>query len=119
MLLPLSSRADLAEMAYDFEAGLQLMTAHNLVTIMAVWQEAPDLFHVRNAFAVGGVVEDPATGAAAAVFTAYLQECRKEARPELTLVQGEDMGMRSVIHTRAGPHLGDGVEVTGQVRHLL
>ena len=118
MLLPLTSRTDLAEMAYDFEAGLQLMTAHDLVTIMAVWQEAPDLFHVRNAFAVGGVVEDPATGAAAAAFAAYLQECRKEARPALTLVQGEDMGMRSVIHTRAGPHLGDGVEVTGQVRHL-
>ena len=32
----------------------------------STWRESQYLFHSRNPFPVGGVVEDPATGAAAA-----------------------------------------------------
>ena len=37
-------------------------------TLQLVWREGPRSFRVRHPFAVGGVVEDPATGAAAAAF---------------------------------------------------
>ncbi len=39
-------------------------------TVDLVWREGPSSFHARNPFPVGGVVEDPATGAAAAALGA-------------------------------------------------
>jgi predicted PhzF superfamily epimerase YddE/YHI9 len=42
------------------------MRANHLVTIAFVYAESAQRFHARNAFASGGVYEDPATGAAAA-----------------------------------------------------
>ena len=39
-----------------------------------VWRESAEVFHARDPFPPGGVVEDPATGAAAAAFGAYLRE---------------------------------------------
>ncbi len=70
-VLALTSRAALARMAYDFERGRSLMEKAGLVTVALVTVAAPRLFDVRNAFAAGGVVEDPATGAAAAAFAGY------------------------------------------------
>ncbi|MET4262526.1 PhzF family phenazine biosynthesis protein [Bradyrhizobium sp. S3.12.5] len=67
-LLVLRSRDALARMTYQFERGRSLMEQAGLVTIALATVETPRLFHVRNAFAAGGVVEDPATGAAAAAF---------------------------------------------------
>lgn len=67
-LLALRSRNALARMTYEFERGRAPMAEAGLVTIALVTAERPRLFHVRNAFAAGGVVEDPATGAAAAAF---------------------------------------------------
>ena len=67
-VLALTSRAALARMEYDFERGRALMAQSGLVTIALVTIETPRLFHVRNAFAAGGVVEDPATGAGAGAF---------------------------------------------------
>ncbi|MFF4758379.1 PhzF family phenazine biosynthesis protein [Streptomyces sp. NPDC001292] len=47
----------------------------------------------RDPFPVGGVVEDPATGAAAAAFGAYTRELGLVPEDAvLTLHQGEDMG---------------------------
>ena len=117
-LLPLKKRSDLASMAYDFDKAVSLMSENNLVTIMLVWQESPSTFHARNAFAIGGVIEDPATGAAAAAFTGYLQKRGLLSNNELTLIQGEDMGMRSLITTKAGASIGEGVTVSGFVRSL-
>ena len=48
------------------------MLAHDLTTVDLVQREDETTFHARNPFPVGGVVEDPATGAAAAAFGAYL-----------------------------------------------
>lgn len=53
-------------------------------------------FHARDPFPVGGVVEDPATGAAAAAFGGDLRDLGLVA--EVTRVrirQGEDMGRPS------------------------
>ncbi len=53
-------------------------------------------FHARNPFPVGGVVEDPATGAAAAAFGAYLRELGLVRPPaNVTILQGHDMGRPS------------------------
>ena len=46
----------------------------DLTTVDLVCREDETTFHARNPFPVGGVVEDPATGAAAAAFGDYLRE---------------------------------------------
>ncbi|MFB4313559.1 PhzF family phenazine biosynthesis protein [Actinomadura sp. 21ATH] len=71
----------------------------------AGWRESAHVFHVRDPFPVGGVVEDPATGAAAAAFGAYLREIGEVApAAALTLHQGEDMGRPGLLRgeLRAG-----------------
>jgi PhzF family phenazine biosynthesis protein len=61
------------------------------------------VFHVRDPFPVGGVVEDPATGAAAAAFGHYLRELRLIEPPaRLTLHQGDDLGRPSVLTVDVG-----------------
>ena len=50
------------------------MLAHDLTTVDLVHRTDEHTFSARNPFPVGGVVEDPATGAAAAAFGAYLRE---------------------------------------------
>lgn len=58
-----------------------------------VWRESETVFHVRDPFPVGGVVEDPATGAAAAAFGAYARELGLvPEESNLVLHQGADMG---------------------------
>ena len=57
------------------------MLEHELTTLQLVWREGPLRFRARDPFAVGGVVEDPATGAAAAAFGAYLRDLGEIGRP--------------------------------------
>ncbi len=98
LILPCGSRDRLANMEYDFEPTRQLMLAHDLTTVDLVWRQDPLTFHARNLFAVGGVVEDPATGAAAAAFGAYLRELGRLTPPaDLTVFQGQDMGRPSTL----------------------
>jgi len=90
------------------------MRAYGWTTPQLVWREAPDRFHARNPFPVGGVVEDPATGAAAAALGGYLRtlgEVRKAAT--ITVRQGEDMGRPSDLLVEADP-VDARVRVTGQ-----
>ena len=47
------------------------MLERDLTTVDARPPQDATTFHARNPFPVGGVVEDPATGAAAAAFGAY------------------------------------------------
>ncbi|MER5610889.1 PhzF family phenazine biosynthesis isomerase [Streptomyces sp. NPDC002215] len=93
LVLAAATRERLADLSYDFTRLEALMHRLDLTTLQLVWRAAPDVFHVRDPFPVGGVVEDPATGAAAAAFGAYLRD--RGLVPEaavLTLHQGEDMG---------------------------
>jgi hypothetical protein len=74
------------------------MTTRDLTTLQLVWRESADTFHVRDPFPVGGVVEDPATGAAAAALGAYLREqAAVPAIARLTLHQGDDMGRPGIL----------------------
>ncbi|MFC5748593.1 PhzF family phenazine biosynthesis protein [Actinomadura rugatobispora] len=101
LVLAAGTRRRLADLDYDFDRLAAYMTARDLTTVQLAWRETPDTFHVRDPFPVGGVVEDPATGAAAAAFGAYLRRLGAvEVAPaaRLTLHQGEDMRRPGVLH---------------------
>lgn len=113
LILPLRSRDLLSRMRYDLDAGRRLMQAHGLVTVALVWREGDRLFHARNAFASGGVVEDPATGAAAAALAGALRDAGRLTAGDLTVLQGDDMGAPSTIGTHFTAVPGGPVEVAG------
>ncbi|GAA4411106.1 PhzF family phenazine biosynthesis isomerase [Actinokineospora soli] len=104
------TRARLADLDYDMPALSALMAAEDWTTINLVWRESETVFHARNPFPPGGVVEDPATGAAAAALGGYLRE-RSLARGEVTIHQGADMGRPGLI-TVTIPEFG-GIAVSG------
>src|SRR3954463_6359092 len=115
-VLALKTRSALARMRYDFERGRNLMEDSGLVTIALVTAENPRLFHVRNAFAFGGVLEDPATGAAAAALAGYLRDIGWPHGGVIDIVQGEDMGMRSLIRAEIDTPAGGSIRVSGMAR---
>ncbi|MFE7948154.1 PhzF family phenazine biosynthesis protein [Streptomyces sp. NPDC057426] len=93
-----ATRERLADLAYDFPRLEALMHRLDLTTVQLVWRESGTVFHVRDPFPVGGVVEDPATGAAAGAFGAYARELGLvHGASVLTLHQGADMGRPSLL----------------------
>ncbi|MDH6140548.1 PhzF family phenazine biosynthesis protein [Kitasatospora sp. GP30] len=118
LVLAAGTRERLAELDYDVERLTTFMTAHQLITLQLVWPASATVYHVRDPFPVGGVFEDPATGAAAAAFGAYLRELgRVPEEAELTLHQGEDMGSPGEL--RVELHAGDPrVRVSGAAVRL-
>ncbi|MDX6205162.1 MAG: hypothetical protein QOF39_1219 [Frankiales bacterium] len=114
LVLAVASRERLAALDYDFDRLLAVMTGHRWVTVLLAWRADPLTYHVRNPFPTGGVVEDPATGAAAAAFGAYLRSLRAVTPPaRIVLHQGDDMGRPSliVVDIPSGDHTG--IDVTG------
>ena len=107
------SRSDrLADLNYDFERLRTLMLRENLTTLQLVWRSQDDLFHSRNPFPVGGVVEDPATGAAAAALGGYLRDAGLIQPPAPFVIrQGEAMGRPSLLTVDV--HATGGIVVTG------
>jgi PhzF family phenazine biosynthesis protein len=98
LVLAVSELATLNALDYDFEGLKSLMQAHNLTTLQLIWRESDTVFHSRNPFPVGGVVEDPATGAAAAALGGYLRDSDLLATPaQFTIRQGEAMGRPSLL----------------------
>ncbi|MEV8594310.1 PhzF family phenazine biosynthesis isomerase [Streptomyces sp. NPDC052012] len=105
LVLAAATRERLADLSYDFDRLEALMQRLDLTTVQLVWRASEAVFHVRDPFPVGGVVEDPATGAAAAAFGAYARELGLVPEAAvLTLHQGEDMGRPGVltVELRAG-----------------
>ena len=115
-LLALKKRDALARMNYDLKLGRELMEKAGIVTVALVTAENPQLFHVRNAFAAGGVLEDPATGAAAVAFAGYLRDIGWPHGGVIKIVQGEDMGMRSLIQAEISEMAGSSIRVSGTAR---
>lgn len=118
LMLALKDRADLAAMSYDLDAGRTLMREFGLVTIMLVHARSNTEFDVRNAFASGGVLEDPATGAAAAAFAGYLRDLGWPHRNRIQITQGEDMGARSSITAEFEDQPGSSIRVSGATRMI-
>lgn len=99
LVLAARDAARLASLDYDFEALKALMHRETLTTLQLVWREHESLFHSRNPFPVGGVVEDPATGAAAAALGGYLRDAGLLRLPASFVIrQGVAMGRPSVLH---------------------
>ncbi|MFD9777018.1 PhzF family phenazine biosynthesis protein [[Kitasatospora] papulosa] len=113
LVLAAATRERLADLAYDFARLEALMRRLDLTTVQLAWRESATVFHVRDPFPLGGVVEDPATGAAAAAFGAYARELGLVPDDAvLTLHQGADMGRPGTLTVELRP--GDArVRVSG------
>lgn len=108
----------LNQLDYDFDALKSLMEREKLITIQLVWRETDHVFHSRNPFPVGGIIEDPATGAAAAALGGYLREKRLVQVPAKILIrQGEAMGRPSILEVEI-PESG-GIVVSGTAVKIL
>jgi PhzF family phenazine biosynthesis protein len=118
LVIALHSRDALARMHYDQEAGRRLMEREGYATLMWVHIESDRRFNVRNAFAIGGIYEDPATGAAAAAFAGYLRDIGWPHGGAIDIVQGADMGSRSLIHAEFSDVPGSAIRVSGTVRQI-
>jgi PhzF family phenazine biosynthesis protein len=118
IVLAVSSLPKLNSLDYDFATLKRLMLRDGLTTLQLVWRESPEVFHSRNPFPVGGVVEDPATGAAAAALGGYLRAAAMVKTPySLTIYQGNAMGRPSTIRVEI-PASG-GIVVAGQAVKIL
>ena len=119
LIIGLRSRASLSALAYDLDEGRHFMRKAGLVTVMFVYAESEQRFHSRNPFASGGVYEDPATGAASAAFAGYLRDIGWPHSGEISIVQGEDMGSRSLIDASFSDVSGSSIRVSGGVRPVI
>lgn len=116
LMVGLKTREALAAMQYDLASGREMMNREGLVTITLVYTETPQRFHTRNPFASGGVYEDPATGAATAAFAGYLRDIDWPHKGVINIVQGEDMGMRSLLKAEIPPEGGSSIRISGTAR---
>ncbi len=118
LVLGVWSHATLTGLDYDFDRLAELMGRERWTTVHMFWTDGDGVFHVRNAFPPGGVVEDPATGAAAAAFGGYLRSLGLVSLPaRLTLLQGRDMGTPSRLLVDLDPDV-DTVRVSGSATRL-
>lgn len=72
--------------------------------------------HVRNPFASGGVYEDPATGAAAAALAGHLRATGWPHHGVIDIIQGEDMGVKSILKAEISDEAGSSIRVSGTAR---
>lgn len=118
LMLGVGSRDTLAAMTYDYPALARLMEGASWTTVNVFWAESDVVFHARNPFPPGGVVEDPATGAAAAAFGGYLRQIGHSRPPAtLTIHQGHDLGTPSELTVELQPGL-DGIAVSGEATEM-
>ena len=96
LVLAVSDAHRLANLEYDFDRLKALMLHEDLTTLQLVWRESSEVFHSRNPFPIGGIIEDPATGAAAAALGGYLRNAKLIEVPATIFIrQGEAMGRPS------------------------
>lgn len=121
LILAARTRERLAHLDYAFAALNAYMSPRDLVTVALVHRDAQDpaLFHARNPFPPGGVVEDPATGAAAAALGAYLRALELVEPPAtITIHQGDDLGRPSRLRVDIDPDPSSGIRVSGAAVRL-
>jgi PhzF family phenazine biosynthesis protein len=109
-----ATRQRLTDLEYDFNALKELMAERGWTTVQLVHRTGEVTFDVRNPFPPGGIVEDPATGAAAAALGGYLRELGLVPLPAtLHLRQGDDLGRPSRLTVDVPVEPGTGISVTG------
>lgn len=118
LLLALKHRATLAAMKYDFGRGREVMRREGWVTVVLGHAESPQRFHTRNAFAFGGVYEDPATGASAAALAGYLRDIGWPHAGHIDVQQGDDMGTPCRLRADISGQAGASIRVSGSARFM-
>jgi PhzF family phenazine biosynthesis protein len=118
LVLALRDRADLSAMRYELGKGRELSQRAGIVTFSLVFAETPQIFHARNPFPIGGVYEDPATGAAAAALAGYLRDLEWPHQGSIVIRQGEDMGIPCCLQAEIVPQRGTPVKVSGTVSFM-
>ncbi|MCW2812238.1 MAG: Phenazine biosynthesis protein PhzF family [Friedmanniella sp.] len=118
LILVTRTRERLARLDYDVPALAALMRREGIVTVALVWPESRRHFYARNPFAGSGVVEDAATGAAAAALGGYLRQLgRIGPTARFTVTQGVEMGRASEL--RVSVMRGEpGVRVSGYAHRI-
>ena len=112
LVLAVKRSERLNQLEYDFDALKALMEREGFTTLQLVWRENDHVFHSRNPFPVGGVIEDPATGAAAAALGGYLRAKNLVPVPAHVVIhQGEAMGRPSRLEV--GIPKSGGIVVSG------
>jgi len=118
LVLNLARRADLESMSYQFEALQALCAEQHWTTVSVLYQVGAEEYLARNPFPAGGVVEDPATGGAAAAYGGYLAALGVVRPPaRLRILQGEQIGRPSELIVELLPDQAS-VWVTGTVRPI-
>ncbi|WP_104139911.1 MULTISPECIES: PhzF family phenazine biosynthesis protein [unclassified Cryobacterium] len=84
---------------FDVEPMASLIEEQNWTgTVTTLFALAPNIFAARNLFPVGTILEDPATGSAAAALGGYLRELALVDGPTRVLVhQGSHIGRPSLL----------------------
>jgi PhzF family phenazine biosynthesis protein len=114
LILAVDSRERLAELDYDFEMLRDIMQARDWTTVALVHRRDAHTYDTRNPAPGVGIIEDPATGAAAAAFGAYLRALGFVDPPaRLILYQGDDLGRPSVLRVEVPVGETSGVRVSG------
>lgn len=113
LVLATATRERLARLDYDYDALRAVTRQLGAVTVALVWREDALVLHARNPAPAVGLVEDPATGSAAAAVGAYLVELGEVTPPAtLEVRQGEDMGRPSRLTVEIGTDALD-IRVSG------
>jgi PhzF family phenazine biosynthesis protein len=119
-VIAVSTRARLSHLDYAFDELAELMAQRDWTTVNIVWREDADTFHARNPFPPGGVVEDPATGAAAAAFGAYLAAYDLLPQDRRFIIhQGTDLGRPSRLQVYVPDDVLAGVHVSGTAAEIV
>ena len=107
----------LETLAYDFDALQRLCREHDWITVHLTVATGPRTWQARDPFPWGGVVEDPATGAAAAAFAGYLRAHDRAATGDSFVIrQGVEMGRPSTISVEL---TDQGALVSGAATRIL
>jgi PhzF family phenazine biosynthesis protein len=98
LILGLAERQTLETMSYDFPALQGLCAEQGWTTVSLMFRISPVEHLARNPFPAGGVVEDPATGAAAAAYGSYLRALGMLRPPaRFRIEQGAQLGRPSEL----------------------
>ncbi|WP_116116014.1 PhzF family phenazine biosynthesis protein [Austwickia chelonae] len=105
------SVGQLAHFSYDFNRLQAVSREFNWQTIQIVARTGEGTWRSRNPFPLGGVVEDPATGSAAAAFVGYLRAQGELGEGDRLIIdQGVEMGRHSRIEVDV---LADRARISG------
>ncbi|HWO58423.1 MAG TPA: PhzF family phenazine biosynthesis isomerase [Umezawaea sp.] len=98
LMVGVGRRDRLSSLDYDFEGLGDVLRSAGLITAHLFFEVGEGFFDVREPFPVGGVVEDAATGAAAAAFGGYLRELGLVVGERRVVIrQGVEMGRASEL----------------------